>query len=404
MDENQNIPNQQSNEQSNINNQQLNENQVNNQSSGFQIQINQNNQQQNSQSSQLNNIQPSRTSQNMPSFNQFNFPSNPLGSTPNQIHPPMNQFGPPYPNQINPPMNQFGPPYPNQFNPPMNQFGPPYPNQFNPPMNQIDPPYPNLFNPPINQIGPPFPNQFNPPIDPLFPNQMNNQINNGFIPSVPNQLNPFNSSTQYMPSMNNPFGTSSNIMNSQINMFMPHSNQFNSNSNLSGGGNLYYAQPNQNIQNPFNSFNMSNTLYPGQFNYRTMYSQNNYFGVPPSYNMPPFLPNYNLPYRNLPPQNTQHQIRRNLFPINNIGPIDFLNDNIDDTKNKQKIIDSLIEIEFTENTNNKYDEEECSICLGDFCKGNKICCLNCSHIFHSKCIKDWIKKKNICPLCNKTIN
>ena len=48
---------------------------------------------------------------------------------------------------------------------------------------------------------------------------------------------------------------------------------------------------------------------------------------------------------------------------------------------------------------------ECSICLNDITKYNKKT-LECGHIFHYNCIKEWIDKShnNIyyqCPLCRK---
>jgi len=49
----------------------------------------------------------------------------------------------------------------------------------------------------------------------------------------------------------------------------------------------------------------------------------------------------------------------------------------------------------------------CSICLVDF-KDNptqKIAQLNCSgkHIFHADCLKSWVEKNDICPLCREKI-
>ena len=45
---------------------------------------------------------------------------------------------------------------------------------------------------------------------------------------------------------------------------------------------------------------------------------------------------------------------------------------------------------------------ECSICLeyilDDLHK------TKCNHIFHNKCINDWLNEKNTCPLCRRNIN
>ena len=51
------------------------------------------------------------------------------------------------------------------------------------------------------------------------------------------------------------------------------------------------------------------------------------------------------------------------------------------------------------------ESEECTICMMDYQKKDKITELPChpSHRFHNECIVDWIKKNNSCPLCKKAI-
>ena len=41
----------------------------------------------------------------------------------------------------------------------------------------------------------------------------------------------------------------------------------------------------------------------------------------------------------------------------------------------------------------------CSICTEDFKQKHKVSQLNCGHIFHTKCIKEWSHYKSTCPLC-----
>jgi hypothetical protein len=49
----------------------------------------------------------------------------------------------------------------------------------------------------------------------------------------------------------------------------------------------------------------------------------------------------------------------------------------------------------------KLEKEECSICLGEENLNKK---LKCGHIFHDKCIKEWIEKgSSTCPVCRATI-
>ena len=56
----------------------------------------------------------------------------------------------------------------------------------------------------------------------------------------------------------------------------------------------------------------------------------------------------------------------------------------------------------------KYDsrkETECAICIEEF-KGVDIikAFYKCEHIFHKKCLLDWLKKNNTCPLCNHDLS
>ena len=50
---------------------------------------------------------------------------------------------------------------------------------------------------------------------------------------------------------------------------------------------------------------------------------------------------------------------------------------------------------------NKLDPEKknCIICLEDFKNGDNAIILPCIHIFHTECIKNWLKTQNTCPIC-----
>lgn len=56
--------------------------------------------------------------------------------------------------------------------------------------------------------------------------------------------------------------------------------------------------------------------------------------------------------------------------------------------------DNNEEVEF------KYEENECSICLIELRVAPNIVALPCYHVFHEDCIKDWLKKRSVCPNCN----
>jgi hypothetical protein len=46
----------------------------------------------------------------------------------------------------------------------------------------------------------------------------------------------------------------------------------------------------------------------------------------------------------------------------------------------------------------------CSICQDDIDKSADVVVLNCKHLFHSDCIKQWCTVKLICPNCKSVIN
>ncbi|GFS76674.1 hypothetical protein TNCV_1622531 [Trichonephila clavipes] len=43
---------------------------------------------------------------------------------------------------------------------------------------------------------------------------------------------------------------------------------------------------------------------------------------------------------------------------------------------------------------------QCSICL-DTSQRRKLKTLQCSHVFHEKCINTWLHSNEICPICRK---
>lgn len=45
------------------------------------------------------------------------------------------------------------------------------------------------------------------------------------------------------------------------------------------------------------------------------------------------------------------------------------------------------------------DKISCSICLNAVEDGERIGALSCNHIFHSDCLKGWLRCRNVCPLC-----
>ena len=52
----------------------------------------------------------------------------------------------------------------------------------------------------------------------------------------------------------------------------------------------------------------------------------------------------------------------------------------------------------------KTDETgECAICLSDIQVGNYVIKLDCQHVFHCKCLKEWLAEKATCPICREKV-
>lgn len=49
-------------------------------------------------------------------------------------------------------------------------------------------------------------------------------------------------------------------------------------------------------------------------------------------------------------------------------------------------------------------ETDCSICFEKIKLNEKVFDLTCKHAFHEECLSNWIKYKQDCPVCRKTIS
>ncbi|KAJ9565480.1 hypothetical protein OSB04_001446 [Centaurea solstitialis] len=45
------------------------------------------------------------------------------------------------------------------------------------------------------------------------------------------------------------------------------------------------------------------------------------------------------------------------------------------------------------------ESEICVVCQVEFEKNERVGVLHCKHRFHAECIKEWLLRKNLCPLC-----
>ena len=65
----------------------------------------------------------------------------------------------------------------------------------------------------------------------------------------------------------------------------------------------------------------------------------------------------------------------------------------------ERAINNLKKIDINENNINKFNEEVCNICLEMYKEGQISIKLDCGHCFHEKCIIQWLKMRNTCPVC-----
>ncbi|CAD5334665.1 unnamed protein product [Arabidopsis thaliana] len=49
------------------------------------------------------------------------------------------------------------------------------------------------------------------------------------------------------------------------------------------------------------------------------------------------------------------------------------------------------------------DDSQCSICLMEYAKGDKITTLPCKHIYHKDCISQWLKQNKVCCICKAEV-
>ena len=54
-------------------------------------------------------------------------------------------------------------------------------------------------------------------------------------------------------------------------------------------------------------------------------------------------------------------------------------------------------------TDSDDDTYDCTICLSEVVDGEEVGVLTCSHIFHVDCLKEWMLRRNACPLCQTEI-
>mmetsp|Transcript_14572 Transcript_14572/g.20784 ORF Transcript_14572/g.20784 Transcript_14572/m.20784 type:complete len:448 (+) Transcript_14572:78-1421(+) len=52
-------------------------------------------------------------------------------------------------------------------------------------------------------------------------------------------------------------------------------------------------------------------------------------------------------------------------------------------------------------SNSEHEEVSCTICMAPFQHADRVGDLKCNHLFHIECLKEWVKWRNVCPLCQE---
>ena len=106
--------------------------------------------------------------------------------------------------------------------------------------------------------------------------------------------------------------------------------------------------------------------------------------------------------------NNQRNLLHNFFDGMNINhrtrsPDEVIRRQHKKKKNNKDEINDIQEKKIKKNLKDKLKDKNCRICLNDFNVGEHISYLPCCHVYHSKCIKKWLKINNLCPLCKEEV-
>lgn len=88
----------------------------------------------------------------------------------------------------------------------------------------------------------------------------------------------------------------------------------------------------------------------------------------------------------------------------NNGPDYELLSTLDEMTEKQGASDeqirSLVPASFSD-VPSTLSMNHCTICLEQFTKKDTVKCLPCSHVYHDRCIDEWLSRKPNCPVCKQ---
>ena len=168
--------------------------------------------------------------------------------------------------------------------------------------------------------------------------------------------------------------------------------QFNNN-NVQVHNYYYYSHQSSNPQN----FSSQNNYIPNNNN-NFAYNNNNAQNNQQSNNNN--VQNNNSVQNNNNEEQKKNDPKINIFASTKPGEEDYSNL----TDHERKIRQLFLEMdEYQYKHIQKYEsrkETECAICLEEFKGTDMIKAFHkCDHIFHKNCLRDWLKKQVVCPLC-----
>lgn len=135
-----------------------------------------------------------------------------------------------------------------------------------------------------------------------------------------------------------------------------------------------------------------------------------------------YLANGYLNEDNIPVQSSEqtNSINSNLNLLDGLytvlrGTLDFhsenafervLRESLEESNNHLKRTDEIVDFPIIKYVDcedkNNYDVK-CTICLDEFEDESNISLPECRHIFHTDCIKEWVRYKKECPVCRNEI-
>ncbi|CAL2231659.1 unnamed protein product [Prunus armeniaca] len=45
------------------------------------------------------------------------------------------------------------------------------------------------------------------------------------------------------------------------------------------------------------------------------------------------------------------------------------------------------------------ESDSCIVRMEEYNEGSEVACMPCSHVFHDKCIRTWLRQSHYCPVC-----